>query len=494
MKKLILLPLILIAMGYYLWDGYVSHKANSMKSIVKDEADYIQNVYAFAKTYREEELKSSRYIGSNGKLDFNIIQNIRVKVDNSLGLLPISEIDTFKNELKYFRSSVDILNKEIIDNNFKNNSISSRLLRLTENKIDYLAKDLPNERALFYNLKKVNKDEVRYSHLESFYNYLISSKKALSNNELKILDGLLVESDATIKDINQKIATGVLSGDYQLTNPKLINTFEKLYSSIDNKKRELLSKIEDKLLKNNSYQNRFFTDIVIVLLLMIFFIIVLFFDKKGISKAKDISEEEHFIDIPIRKEKPLEKTNSKETIKPKKQLEQAENTEPKKESQKSSFKSDEVELMALRSVTNRDISGLKQHLTKLFKDYDEKVSYEIDSDLSKYEISTQNNLIEQLEKAVKYLVALIPTGEKLAIDVESIAEMKSSSAIKFMFKDITNYLEEEDLSILENEKYRHLDKRNEFIDILNSLTKLGSTVKVEDESNLAFTITLKKAT
>ncbi len=518
MKKFLITSLLVFAMLYALWDGYISYKAYQQRDGIKANIISLQNSYALVKFMMDEETISADYIGSNGNIDFQRVQSARKKSDEALHLLPNGYRDEIEGELNFFRAAVDVLKEDIIKEMISHNSLSNHAAKVISDKIEAMKENLPNEATLFDALKTLSINEVQFNNLKSYYHYLVLSKRVLKHDELKLLDSALNPKEGFSKDIEDeslskalkeidifqlhelhtKILQHILDGNYQVEREEIDIHFKQLFSKAASTKRELLNKIEDRVLHDESYHNRFLTDMAIALLLLIFLIIILFFDRR--SGVKVSNDDDQYIEINSSakedfatiKSQPLAPRVDPKPLSTKEEKTKPQNLQeintPKVEKPREAHEG--VELMALRSFQKRH-KDLKTELEKCFEIFDRKITLDIDESIKRYDEESQDALLNYIKSLTIYIDKYLPKDRVLYIDVENIAEMKSSSALKFTFKDLANYLDEDDKKIIQSGKYSR-DEKSEFIKILKQLSNLNAIIKVENDQNLTLTLSLKK--
>jgi hypothetical protein len=281
-----------------------------------------------------------------------------------------------------------------------------------------------------------------------------------------------------------------------MEHKEIENEYDTIKHSLLNIKKDIVERLKPVVKKELENSD---TDIWIYFLLALLFLLLpllIFANQNSSPKIK-----EDFIDIKTKVKNDKPKTDTDNSITTPKETIYEREIEKEKETVNSYVEpKDEDITLELRSLQKpQALFDAKYEFRKLLEEIknsalkkDISLNYTIDKSIKNFKNDQKPALLYNLHELFTEVVNLNPNGAKIDIEIEKIAEMKSSSAIKFFVKDSDLFLEEEDMRLLKEGNYKFSNSRSKIIKIAKNIAKIDGEFKVDEDNSLGFTISLKK--
>jgi len=205
-KKNVFLFLMLVAIVFATLGGiktFEYYKKYNQNILNQEEGDVVQAISLIIPNIKEEAKLSSIYLGSNGKVNFNELETIKVKVNDSIdNAIKLTEgkpkLEYIAKRLKklkknefYVRSKVETLSmeyQEIILNNYSKSIINSVTDLLSE--INLKSVNLESKDYMYTYLDFLKLDN-NFILEENFLCYFMMRNKGISDGDIETIDNII---------------------------------------------------------------------------------------------------------------------------------------------------------------------------------------------------------------------------------------------------------------------------------------------------------------
>ncbi len=522
MMRFILSTLFFLLTIFFAYKSYTQYQ--NYKIVQKSDKTivWISNLTKALDSIENERVQSAIYLGYKGKIDFNILKNLREKTDSSIKnitqfidnnpqFLYAGSLQKIHESLQYVRSRVDVISLD-----YDNILFSSYQDEILEIFLDHLKNSIYELSHGFSYLKEYLTSYlsfIRYqNNIEkerSFIVYFLSLSKKMSTEDLLIWDNILDEDiypapqkllnlkntqisqnfSELIFEKRAKVAKGVIDGHYLVGITDWLGSLDEKINSVKLSQKILYDYFKVQIENKPISKKWILIYSIASVVSFIFFILALLLKSESKeSKTQDVKN--------WAKEDVLETTHVIHN-----DMIEINNSVKKQQQIFNKTNGNEIELFNIFEIFAPMLEPYKQ------KAYSKSINfnYYVDPSIPSFCMGNISKIKEILTLIIDHTIKETSSKGIINVNIEKTAESKTQSAIEFIIMDSEGYIGRRLKStIIKAPYYSEEDRITKFGNIESDMIyasraiyKMGGTYEIKTKSkhgsSFSFTLSLKKA-